>query len=216
MIHALILDFDGLILDTETPLLHAWNHVHEVAGLKFDLRAGQKIIGHSGVAYNPWTAFGPDADLPSLEDQFQLHKDKIILSQPILPGVEPLLNHAKSLGIPIAVASNSFHNHVDSHLQRLGLDHYFKTTVCRDDVAHPKPAPDVYLTACASLGVDPAHTLAFEDSPPGHEAAHAAGLRVVVVPNPSTVHYDFPRATLRLASLTEFSPADLFANLTAA
>ena len=216
MIRALILDFDGLILDTETPLLGAWNQVHQDAGLEFDLLAGQKIIGHSGVAYNPWQAFGPNADIAALETQFQSHKDKIIRFQPILPGVERLLEHARSLGVPTAVASNSFHDHVDSHLQRLGLKRYFKTTICRDDVSHPKPAPDVYHAACAALGVDPHHAVAFEDSPPGHEAAHAAGLRVVVIPNPSTVHYDFPHATIRLVSLAELSLPDLFAKLDSA
>ncbi len=206
MIRALILDFDGLILDTETPLLQAWSQVHEDAGLKFDVQAGQHIIGHSGVAYDPWAAFGPHADLVDLERRFQQHKERICAHQPILPGVQTLLDYAQAQKLPVAVASNSAHDHVDGYLARLGLTPFIQTTVCRDDVTAPKPAPDVYLAACASLGVDPAAALAFEDSPPGHLAAHAAGIRVVVVPNPSTQHYTFPHATLRLTSLADLAP----------
>jgi putative hydrolase of the HAD superfamily len=210
MIRALIFDFDGLILDTETPLVRAWSQVHADAGLEFDVRAGQQIIGHADIPFDPWSAFGPDADVAQLETAFQRHKEVIVREQPILPGVIDLLEFALSRGLQLAVASNSDHRHVDGHLARLKLDAYFKTTVCRDDVKNPKPAPDVYLAACTQLGVSPIESVALEDSAPGHAAAHAAGLRVVVVPNPSTRHNTFPFASLQLESLADLTPFALF------
>ncbi len=201
---ALIFDFDGLILDTETPLLDAWEQVHREHGLTYDRAKGHTIIGHSGVYYDPWEAFPAGADRAVLESQFETIKSAIIVGQPILPGVESLLEQAKASGIPMGVASNSPHEHVDKHLERLGLRTNFGAVVCREDVPNAKPAPDVYLQACRQLGAAPADAFAFEDSAPGHRAAHGAGLTVVVVPNPSTRHDDFPHASQVLTSLAEF------------
>lgn len=201
---AFVLDFDGLILDTETPLLDGWEQVHTEHGLTYDRAKGHNIIGHSGIFYDPWEAFPTDADRADLEARFEVVKTDLILQQPILPGVEALLETARSKGIRLGVASNSTHPHVDGHLARLGLAKHFSATSCREDVPNAKPAPDVYLLACERLGVSPGEAVAFEDSVPGHLAAHQGGLQVVVVPNPSTRQYDFPHATHRLDSLADF------------
>jgi len=206
---AFVLDFDGLILDTETPLLDGWEQVHTEHGLVYDRAKGHNIIGHSGIYYDPWEAFPADADRPVLEQRFEEVKTNLILNQTILPGVKDLLDSARTQGIALGVASNSTHAHVDGHLSRLGLSEYFSATTCREDVVDPKPAPDVYLLACERLGVAPATAVAFEDSVPGHVAAHRAGMSVVVVPNPSTRQYDFDHATIRLESLAEFGLAQL-------
>jgi len=211
VISALILDFDGLILDTETPLVEAWARVHADAGLTFDRRRGQDIIGHAGVAFDPWAAFPPHVGRAELEAAFIRHKDALIAQEQVLPGVSALLDYAASQQLVLGVASNSSHAHVDRHLARLGLAGRFTAVTCRDDVENPKPAPDVYRLVCARLGVEPGTAVAFEDSEPGHEAAARAGLRVVVVPNPSTAHGIFPQASLRLGSLAELPPAELLA-----
>ncbi|MCC5023353.1 MAG: HAD family phosphatase [Candidatus Synoicihabitans palmerolidicus] len=213
MISAFILDFDGLILDTETPLIDAWVAAHAAHGRTFARERGHSVIGHHGVAFDPWEGIPDHIDRAQLEAEFVARKNEIIRPQPILPGVESLLDYARDHRIALAVASNSFHNHVDGHLQRLGLWSRFQTIICRDDVPHPKPAPDVYLAACAALGVSPGEAVGFEDSVPGHVAAFTAGLPVVVVPNPSTSHCTFAHASLQLTSLDEFSPAQLAAQL---
>lgn len=210
---ALVLDFDGLILDTETPLVDAWSAVHDDFGGRFDRARGEGIIGHVGIAFDPWEGLPPHLDRDHLHERFLAHKNEIILTQPILPGITALLEHARAAAIPLAVASNSPHVHVDTHLQRLGLWDTFSTVVCREDVTHGKPAPDLYLEACRRLKVDPATAIAFEDSVPGHQAAHAAGLRVVVIPNPCTTDHVFPHATRQLTTLADLPPADLLASL---
>ncbi|WP_221030603.1 HAD family hydrolase [Actomonas aquatica] len=210
---ALVLDFDGLILDTETALIDAWSAVHQEQGCAFDRARGAGIIGHVGIVFDPWEGIPPAVDRDHLQDRFVILKDRIISDQPILPGVVALLDHAHAEGIPLAVASNSPHDHVDRHLQRLGLFERFATVVCREDVPHGKPAPDVYLEACRRLTADPAAAIAFEDSVPGHHAAHAAGLRVVVIPNPCTVDHTFTHAARRLDTLADVPPAALLTSL---
>jgi HAD superfamily hydrolase (TIGR01509 family) len=203
MIRALVFDFDGLIVDTETPIVEAWVEVHERAGIAYSRDHALSIVGHADVAYDPWIAFGPAADRPALE---KLHRDlrrARLYAQPILPGVLDLITSARTRGIRLGIASNSPHSWVDRHLQRMGLFEYFDIVRCRDDVARGKPEPEVYLSALAALGAAPHDSIAFEDSPPGSEAAKRAGLFVVVAPNPSTHHHAFPHASLRVNSLAE-------------
>ena len=205
MIRALIFDFDGLILDTETPLVEAWARVHQDAGVAFNRANAHAVVGHVDVVFDPWRAFPAHADRAQLDEIYRRHKTDLIAAEKILPGVEALLDAAAKRELLLGVASNSDHAHVDGHLQRLGLASRFHAVGCRDDVSRGKPAPDVYQYVMRSLGVQPEETVAFEDSVPGHEAAHAAGIRVVVIPNPSTAHCTFPRAWLCKPSMAEVS-----------
>lgn len=211
MIRALIFDFDGLILDTETPLLEALGRVHDDAGLAFDRLRARSIVGHADVAFDPWTAFPRAVDRSELEQAFRRHKKELTEQKEILPGVIALLQAAAARGLHLGVASNSSHAHVDQHLRRLGLFDHFHAISCFDDVGVGKPAPDVYHHVMRALGVRPEETIAFEDSVPGHEAAHAAGIRVVVVPNQATAHFAFPRAWLQVPSLAEITLDTLLA-----
>ena len=86
-------------------------------------------------------------------------------------------------GIPIAVASNSPRRFVDAALRSAALDYLFTVVITADDVDQAKPAPDLYLQACAELSAEPAHSVAFEDSRTGAASARAAGLFVVGVPS---------------------------------
>lgn len=204
-LRGLIFDFDGLIVDTETATLNAWKHLHAEAGLQADPRILHATVGHVNVKADLWAAFPAYHDRTELDAQFLSHTRQLCREAPILPGVLDLLNVARAAGLRLAVASNSSHAHVDAHLKARGLFERFATVVCRDDVARPKPAPDVYLEALRRLDLSAAEAVAFEDSLPGHVAAAAAGLRVVVVPNPSTVGDVFAHATLRAAAMTEIT-----------
>jgi len=203
MIRALVFDFDGLILDTETPLIEAWARVHREAGLPYELHEALALVGHVDVAFDPWSAFPVEVDRAELERAYRKHKHALIGAEKVLPGVEALLQAAARRRLRLGVASNSDHAHVDGHLRRLGLWEFFDAVSCRDDVSSGKPSPEVYHHVLQQLGVAPAQAVAFEDSVPGHEAAHAVGIRVVVVPNPSTATFEFPRAWLRVPSLVE-------------
>ncbi len=122
---------------------------------------------------------------------------------PAMPGLMALQAAIAERHIPWAVASSSSSRHVEEVLAQLGLAERVYATACGDEVAQGKPAPDLYLLAATRLGVDPADCLALEDSLPGVQAALAAGMAVIAVPNGHTSDADFSRATAVYASLHE-------------
>ena len=209
MLRALIFDFDGLLVDTETVLIDAWEQMHAIDGLPCDRSVLHHIVGHTDVIYDYWSAYGPEISRATLEARYRLTARELTLAAPPLPGTIDLLKAARAAGLRIGLASNSTHAHVEGHLEHRGMRGYFDFIACRDDVTIGKPEPDVYLHAIQGLKVGPSAALAFEDSVPGHVAAHRAGLRVVVVPNPSTGHCEFAHAWLQLKSMADTSIAAL-------
>jgi HAD superfamily hydrolase (TIGR01509 family) len=216
MIRALVFDFDGLIVDTETPLVEAWVQLHVEHGVPCDRAHAHGVVGHVGVQFDQWAGFGPQADRVALDLAYRAKARALIAQQTVLPGVCDLLRAARARGLRIGIASNSDHEHVEGHLQRMGLHQEFEVFCCIDDVAAGKPAPDLYELAVRKLGATPAAAIAFEDSVPGHTAAKRAGLHTVVVPNPSTLHCAFPHADLRLPSLAHTTLESLLSRFSAA
>lgn len=211
MIRALVFDFDGLILDTETPIVDAWVQVHVQAGLNCVRKEALDLIGEVDHEHDLWKAFGPDADREALIQEQRRIKRMLMEKQTVLPGVRERIEEAKQLGLSLAIASNSPHFWINQHLPRLGLMEYFSVICCRDDVARGKPEPDIYLAAIKALGISAAEAIAFEDSKAGTVAAKRAGLRCVAVPNNCTLHHDFSQADLRLNSLAEIEVKNLVA-----
>lgn len=209
MIQALVFDFDGLLLDTETALIDAWVQLHEQAGLSCDRQVALDLVGKIDHSVDWWAAFGPDADREALDEKHFRSCLALLEKQPLLPGVEHCLAEAQRLGLHLAIASNSTHSWIDLHLPRYGLQKRFAAIRCRDDVARGKPEPDVYRAAVEALGVASENALAFEDSRVGLLAAKAAGLRCVAVPNQCTCHHDFSEADLIVPSLAKVSLRDL-------
>jgi HAD superfamily hydrolase (TIGR01509 family) len=211
MIRALVFDFDGLILDTETPLIDSYGDVHEKHGVPFDRAAFLRSVGHADYAFDPWHGFSPHADRAALEVERRALKDARLLRQKILPGVSALLADGRKSGLRLGLASNSAHAWVEPNLKRLGLHDYFEYFACREDAPSPKPEPDLYKLVLQHFGLRGSEAIAFEDSQTGVLAASRAGLRVVAAPNPSTAHHDFALADLRVNSLAECSLPDLMA-----
>ena len=209
MIRALIFDFDGLVIDTETPLIDAWAVLHERAGHAYSRADAHRLVGHVDFDFDPWTAFGPAADRGALQVEHRRLCRELTARQPILPGVLTYLEEGRRRGLHLAVASNSGHDHVDRHLTRLGLRPYFDFTRCREDVAVGKPAPEIYQVTIRALGLAPPEIIAFEDSSAGTVAARAAGVWTVAVPNPSTDRHDLSAAHLVVASLADQPLSDL-------
>ncbi len=129
-------------------------------------------------------------------------------------GLLPLLEDLRGRGYRLGVASNSPWKHIVSTTRRLGIAGHFASMVGADQVARPKPAPDVYLHAARGLGLAPTACLAAEDSPSGVEAAYAAGMACVFIPNrdlPATNHVVaqavYPSLTAWHADLDRLLPA---------
>ncbi len=211
MIRAVIFDFDGLILDTETPLIDAYAEVHRAHDVAFDRAAFIRSVGHAEYAFDPWHGFSPHADRAALEAERRTHKDALIQQQQVLPGVVPLLDDARRLGLRIGLASNSEHAWVEPHLARLGLLDRFEFLACREDAPSPKPEPDLYRLVLNRFGLRGIEAIAFEDSFTGSLAAKRANLWTVAVPGPSTAHHDLSHADLRVKSLAEVRLENLIA-----
>jgi HAD superfamily hydrolase (TIGR01509 family) len=209
VIRALIFDFDGLLVDTETSLIDAYADVHAAHGVAFDRGHFLRSVGHADYAFDPWHAFEKRADRAALELERRKRNRERDPLLPVLPGGIALLDAARDGGLAVAIASNSGHAHVEGHLTRLGLLHRFAVVACREDVASPKPEPDLYRLALNRLGLRGVEAVAFEDSHTGSLAARRAGLWVVAAPNSSTAHHDFSQAHLKVASLSEVNLPDL-------
>jgi HAD superfamily hydrolase (TIGR01509 family) len=215
-IKALIFDFDGLILDTETPEYRVWQTIYQENGFELPHQEWTKIIGGMGLsdfdaAEHLASLSQGQLDSVSLRDRFRSESHTLIHSQPILPGVMDYIRDAKRLGLKLAIASSSEHSWVDTHAKRLGIFDDFDEIVCREDVApgRTKPNPDLYILALERLQVREKEAVVFEDSPNGVKAANRAGIFVVAVPNPLTVTLSIKGANLTLDSLNQLSLVDL-------
>ena len=209
MIRALVFDFDGLILDTESALIRSYADVHAAHGVAFDEALFFRAVGHVDFTFDPWIAFGPAAIHADLEAERQVLKQGRLELLTPLPGVIALLDEARAAGLHVALASNSEHTWVEPHLARLGLLDRFAFLACREDVPSPKPEPDLYKLVLNHLGLRPHEAVAFEDSHTGSLAAKRAHLHTVVAPGPSTAHHDFAHVDLLVKSLAEVTLATL-------
>jgi putative hydrolase of the HAD superfamily len=215
MIRALVFDFDGLILDTETSLIDAAALVHRDAGKKFSRRLAHEAVGRSALHYDIWAAFGPGADRGALDAELRRVNQRLVAKQPVLPGVQDYLRQARELGLRIGLASNSDHAHVEGHLARRGLLDCFEYLRCIEDVPAGKPEPDLYCAVLEFFGLTGREAIAFEDSEHGAHAAKRADLWCVAVPGPSSLHHDFAHADLQLPSLAHCPLPDLLRRFSA-
>jgi HAD superfamily hydrolase (TIGR01509 family) len=208
-IKALIFDFDGLILETETPIFQSWQELYHVHGCEIPMDAWAKIIGAAEYAFDPFAELerqlGHPIDREAEAPGRQQRERELILHQPVLPGVRDYLQAAHRKSLPCAVASSSTRDWVEGHLKRLGLfdDFVFIKTI--EDVAQSKPAPDLFLAALAGLKINSQEAIVFEDSPNGILAAKRAGIFCVTVPNSLTAGMPLDLADMRLNSLADLS-----------
>ncbi len=204
---ALIFDFDGLILDTESTDFEAWAMLYREHGQTLPRERWVATIGTDGAGFDPVAHLGEllgrDLDVETVRAERRPVRNALVRALHPLPGVVDWLEAARGRGVPLAIASSSPREWVLGHLRSVGLDHYFAEIVTADQVARAKPHPDLYQAALERLGVAPDEGLALEDSPNGLAAALAAELRCVAVPGPMTRHLDFDGAALLLESLGE-------------
>jgi HAD superfamily hydrolase (TIGR01509 family) len=214
---ALVFDFDGLILDTEVPVLASWQEVYRAHGVELPMDTWLETIGTADHEFDPFAhlqeLLGRPLDREPLQGDRIRHRDAILHAQETLPGVREYLESARRLGLKLAVASSSRRQWVAGHLERLGIDEHWDVVKTSDDVTRTKPDPELYLAAVEALGVRPDQAVAFEDSENGVKAARAAGLYCVAVPAELTMGMDFSLADVRLGSMAEMPLEELLRQL---
>lgn len=213
----MIFDFDGLVVDTETPAYHAWSGIYREHGAELLLSDWVQCVGSGYGVFDPVknleTLTGTVLDDEALKKRKDILKAEICLTQPLMPGILDRLREAQSLKMSVAVASSSGRDWIDLHSERTAITGFFSVVCTKEDVKQIKPAPDLYLLAAARLGVDPSDCIVLEDSQNGIIAARAAGMYAVAIPNFVTRHSDFSAAHLMIHSAAEMTLAELIKEL---
>jgi pseudouridine-5'-monophosphatase len=209
-----IFDMDGLLLDTERFYSIAQQDILAKHGKQFswDLKAkmmGKKALDAAKILIEDTGLQGQLTPEQFLTDREEI-LDRLFPTSQLLPGVDALISHLKASGIPIAVATSSHARHFDLKTsQHKPFFQMFDHIVTGDQVKHGKPHPEIFQAAAAKFAVppaSPANCLVFEDAPTGVEAALAAGMPVVMVPDPQLDRALCQQATAVLSSMEEFDP----------
>ncbi|MDX2065941.1 MAG: HAD-IA family hydrolase [Fimbriimonadaceae bacterium] len=204
-LRAVIFDFDGLILDTETTEIEAWRPEYDRFGWPFPLDYFQWAVGRGAeqIVETPFERYvsvartsGSTAtlDYEEVTNRVRDRRARALRELEPRPGIRELIDQAGIFGT-VAIASSSDGGWVTGHLDRVGLRAAFEVVVTRERVERTKPAPDLYLSALSDLDVEPDEAIVLEDSRNGVLAAQAAGIAVVAFPNPLTAGLDFSEAT---------------------
>ena len=207
MIKALVFDFDGVIIDSESPELQVWQEVFAEHGRELGLDLWADLVGRPRTHFDLYSYFqqhiNPAVDIDALRKERRARVNALTEAQPVLPGVHDYLRGASATDLKIGLASSSSRDHVRGHLARLNLLGYFHTTKCFEDTETHKPEPGPYRAALDELGVAADEAVAFEDSPNGVTSAQAAGIFCVAVPNSVTCRLPLGHADYRLESLAD-------------
>jgi HAD superfamily hydrolase (TIGR01509 family) len=197
---ALLIDFDGTIVDTESTVLAAWRAEYAAHGLVLDERVWRSTVGGVTDRYAVLAELvGDGFDRARVRASVRGREGALVGDLPPRPGVRECIERAVADGLRLAVVSSSPLSWVRGHLERLGLLGAFEVVVTRESAPRAKPAPDLYLEALARLAVAPHRAFVVEDAANGVAAARAAGLRCLAYPNAVTVHQDLSEADALLA-----------------
>jgi HAD superfamily hydrolase (TIGR01509 family) len=208
MIEAVVFDLDGVIVDSE----QVWDDVRERLAKE---RGGRWHEGAQaammGMSSPEWSAYMHD-EIGLSESPEEINEEVVrrMLTRygdelPLIDGAVEAVRRLADAFL-LAVASSSNRPLIETVLREARIDDRFDAVVSSEEVASGKPAPDVYLEASRRLRVDPTRAAAIEDSSNGIRAAHAAGMRVIAVPN---THYPPSEDALALAAAVAASPAEL-------
>ena len=209
-IKAILFDMDGLLLDTESIYTEVTQMIVGRYGKVFDWSVKSHMIGRD--SYDAASYLVKALDLP-FEPEFYLEERNALLDERFpfakpKAGAPELIKQLSEKNIPIAVATSSNQHHFELKTRNhQDWFKYFDTVVTSNhvDVKHAKPAPDIFLIAAKTLGHQAKDCLVFEDAPSGVQAANAAGMQVIAVPDPNMSHNAFQDATVVIDALPEFN-----------
>ena len=213
-VRGLLFDFDGLLLDTETPSRRAFEDLYRDHGHELPHDRWATVIGTLGAEFEPYAHLeelvGAKLDHDRLDARRRAREDELCDLEELRPGIDAYLAEADRLGLIRAIVSSSSRSWIDRHLGRLACSNGWQAIVTADgDPERAKPRPTLYLEALEAIGVRADEAIAFEDSPNGVRAAKAAGLLCVAIPNPATETLALDDADLVVESLEDIPLSDL-------
>jgi HAD superfamily hydrolase (TIGR01509 family) len=187
-VKAVIFDMDGLMFDTERIAQTAWQHAASKFGYDFPAETYAGIIGLAlpDVAQYTRTTFGANFPFDSIYLRKQELVDEWITihGTPLKAGLLELMDQVERADLRMALASSSGKGIILRNLEHAGLQaERFNAIVGGDEISRGKPAPDIFLAASRRLGAMPAECLVLEDSNTGIQAACAAGMIAIMVPD---------------------------------
>lgn len=198
-IKAVVFDMDGTLIDTERVCRTAWSRASAELGAPLPDWMLHAFVGCSlpNARIMLMEEFGDETLIDNMfERMFELFHEGCAKDLKPRSGAGEALEELKAAGYTLALATSSHREASIEKMERFGLFPYFEASVFGDEVERAKPEPDIYLKAAEYLGVEPAACVAVEDSFNGVRAAHAAGMRVFIVP-------DFNQPTEEIASMCE-------------
>jgi HAD superfamily hydrolase (TIGR01509 family) len=207
---AVIFDMDGLLVDTERLQFGASDLVlRDLRGVTLPREVMVSLVGLR--SDQCWMRMKELYDLDESVEELEAAQSRYYApmlreQSEAMPGARELIAALHAEGYPLAIASSSPLWQIDAVVERLGIRDVLRAVASGEEVAHGKPAPDVYLLAAERLGVAPERCVALEDSGPGTMAAKAAGMRVIAVPTAETASHSFAPADLVLSSLVGAAP----------
>ncbi|HUQ22887.1 MAG TPA: HAD family phosphatase [Gaiellaceae bacterium] len=212
MIEAVVFDMDGVIVDSE----QVWDDVRErlvrERGGRWHDGAQAAMMGMSSPEWSRYMQqeLGLTSSPPEINDEVVRRMlERYRKDLPLIAGAAAAVGRLAG-AFELAVASSSNRPLIEAVLEAAGIADLFAVTVSSEEVERGKPAPDVYLEAARRLDVQPGRCAAIEDSSNGLRAAHAAGMRVIALPN---AHYPPAADALALADVVVSSPSELTAEL---
>lgn len=213
MIKAIIFDFDGTIIDTETAWYIVFKDAYKQYGVDLSLETYSQCLGTNLESFNPYTYlmthYNISIDLDEFRKSIHNNYSKLIDNEVVRPGILNLLQEAQAARLKIGLASSSHRDWIDKFVDLLELDGYFECYCTADTVKNVKPNPELYLQALQQLGVQPSEAIAIEDSPNGAKAAVAAGLHTIVIKNPLTKQLPFSPGHHTIEALEHYTLQEL-------
>ena len=202
MIKALILDMDGLMIDSERVTFECYQEILKGMNLTMDEEFYKTLLGKplKGIYQRFYDVYGNDFPIEDVIKDVHALMAKRFETEgvPIKTGLKSLLEYLKENNYKTIVATSSNRDRVDTILSQAQITDYFDDSICGDEVTKGKPNPEVFLKSCQKLGVNVDEAIVLEDSEAGIQASYDAGIKVICIPDMKYPEKQYEEKTFKI------------------